>query len=95
MVGTLNQCVVYLVVAKGEGWDTAVSLVMLEYCCRPARGGPSPFQFLYKIKPKMIADDGIGFDDNTLSLDQIPRLKSLILNIVKMHGNNFKLVVSH
>lgn len=42
-------------------WDKAIEKVEFGYCCRPLKGGYSPYQLLYGVEKRILpADDTFG-----------------------------------
>lgn len=60
MFWTIKREITGVAVDCGDGWENALIKVVFEYYGRPVRGGPSSFQLLYGVKPRIVEMDGLG-----------------------------------
>lgn len=57
MVGTIKKAVGRMVNETGKEWEEVLEKVVFGYHRCPLRGGSSPFQLLYGVKPRLLSSD--------------------------------------
>ena len=53
MVGTIKNAILKMAGNKKEHWDASLPVIFSEYQRRPLRGGPSPFELMFGVLPRM------------------------------------------
>lgn len=59
MVKTVKSGIGRVVKDRGGSWDEIVHQVVYRYRRRPFAEGSSPFELMYGVPPRIVADDGV------------------------------------